>query len=68
MVNFWYDETCIGEIQLVYKDFKGKSEADIQKIKDEIDFNHFCYEVERNSMGAIFHCVDMLIMQEQQKK
>lgn len=67
MINYWYDETCIGEAQLVLQTFENMTEAEINKAYSKIKFNHFCYELERNPIGCIVHCVELLIKEEAEK-
>ena len=64
MVNYWYNDTCIAEAQLVLQSFKGMTKAQAQKVKNKVKFNHFNYELERNPLGSIIHCVEILIKQE----
>ena len=36
----------------------------IKQAYNKINFNHFNYELERNPLGCIVHCIELLIKDE----
>ena len=61
MVNFWYKERMLGECQLYLQTFEGMSQEKIKQITVEADFNHFAYELSRNPIGVVCHCIELLV-------
>jgi hypothetical protein len=64
MVNYWYDESTIAEAQFVLYSFLGKTEEQIKLEHLKVKFHHFNYELERNPLGCIVHCIELLIKED----
>jgi hypothetical protein len=61
MINFWYGDV-VAEAQLVYHEHEEESEKQENdkdaKIRSKV--NHFLYELERNPLGPLVHCAELL--------
>ncbi|CDW89774.1 UNKNOWN [Stylonychia lemnae] len=64
MVNYWYGDNVIAEAQLVLQTFQGMTDDQINQYKLVTDFNHFAYELSRNPLGCLVHCIELLIKEQ----
>lgn len=57
MINFWYEDV-VAEAQLVYHEETETENDKDAKIRNKV--NHFLYEIERNPLGPLVHCAELL--------
>ena len=65
MINFWYNDV-VAEAQLVYYEEDEKEDDHDMKLRNKV--NHFLYEIERNPLGPLVHCAELLYKDAMERK
>ena len=64
LINFRYDNV-VAEMQFMFVP-KQEDKSDVKKEYEHVlkEANHFFYELERNPLGVLVHCIELFMQHE----